>query len=140
MLNDGHAAGTGGESIYGDKFDDEAFPVKHSKPFLLSMVCRCIPTKYLPFLTLRQANSGTNTNGSQFFITTVATPHLDDKHVVFGEVIKGKSIGISALPNISLSSSQFFYLSPSNREPPDRLRRRPYRTNRNRRLRTASTR
>ncbi|KAJ7068546.1 peptidyl-prolyl cis-trans isomerase [Mycena amicta] len=67
--------GTGGESIYGDKFEDEAFPVKHERPFLLSM-----------------ANSGPNTNGSQFFITTVATPHLDDKHVVFGEVIKGKSV------------------------------------------------
>ncbi|KAJ7140509.1 peptidyl-prolyl cis-trans isomerase [Mycena crocata] len=67
--------GTGGESVYGLKFDDEAFPVNHSKPFLLSM-----------------ANSGPNTNGSQFFITTAATPHLDGKHVVFGEVIKGKSV------------------------------------------------
>jgi len=67
--------GTGGESIYGTKFDDEAFPAKHTKPFLLSM-----------------ANSGPNTNGSQFFITNSPTPHLDGKHVVFGEVIKGKSI------------------------------------------------
>jgi len=67
--------GTGGESIYGAKFDDEAFPVNHTKPFLLSM-----------------ANSGPNTNGSQFFITVSPTPHLDGKHVVFGEVIKGKSI------------------------------------------------
>ncbi|KAJ7092843.1 peptidyl-prolyl cis-trans isomerase [Mycena belliarum] len=67
--------GTGGESIYGEKFDDEAFPVKHEKPFLLSM-----------------ANSGPNTNGSQFFITTAPTPHLDNKHVVFGEVIMGKSV------------------------------------------------
>ncbi|KAG8899953.1 peptidyl-prolyl cis-trans isomerase cpr6 [Tulasnella sp. 403] len=67
--------GTGGESIYGEKFEDEAFPYKHDRPMLLSM-----------------ANAGPNTNGSQFFITVIATPHLDGKHVVFGEVIKGKSV------------------------------------------------
>jgi len=67
--------GTGGESIYGEKFEDEAFSAKHTRPFLLSM-----------------ANAGPNTNGSQFFITCTATPHLDDKHVVFGEVIRGKSL------------------------------------------------
>ncbi|KAJ4133414.1 peptidyl-prolyl cis-trans isomerase cpr6 [Fusarium equiseti] len=78
--------GTGGESIYGNKFDDEAFPIKHEKPFLLSM-----------------ANAGPNTNGSQFFITTVPTPHLDGKHVVFGEVLNGKSV-VRQIENLTTQS------------------------------------
>ncbi|KPM34227.1 Peptidyl-prolyl cis-trans isomerase D [Neonectria ditissima] len=78
--------GTGGESIYGAKFEDEAFPIKHEKPFLLSM-----------------ANAGPNTNGSQFFVTTVPTPHLDGKHVVFGEVLNGKSI-VRQIENLTTQS------------------------------------
>jgi|EP01046_Picozoa_sp_COSAG06_P028946 peptidylprolyl isomerase len=99
-----HGTGTGGESIYGAKFADENFKLKHTGPGILSM-----------------ANAGPGTNGSQFFLCTVKTSWLDGKHVVFGIVIDGMDVvkAVEAVGSQSGTPSKKVTIAKSGELPMD---------------------
>lgn len=95
--------GTGGTSIWGREFEDEFSPaVKHDRSVFIPLPFFPFTyTKHRPY-TLSMANAGPNTNGSQFFITTVVTPWLDNKHTVFGRVVHGLEV-VHAIENVKVN-------------------------------------
>jgi peptidylprolyl isomerase len=104
-------AGTGGKSIYGEKFPDENFKLKHDKPFLLSMANAgpntCVTRQFWDVANF-------SSNGSQFFVTTVVTSWLDGKHVVFGEVPDGDVDSYRVVRAIEACGSQSGSTGKSN--------------------------
>jgi peptidyl-prolyl cis-trans isomerase B (cyclophilin B) len=97
--------GTGGKSIYGNKFEDENFKLKHTKEGLLSMANAGKDTNGLPSTPNSASHFTDEITGSQFFITTVVTKWLDGRHVVFGEVLEGYHV-VKAIEAIKTASDK----------------------------------